>query len=65
MMVGALANHIAYGFGLRPPAERAEEDRALCERRTIMDEWWNYGRSVTLCDPDKRDLLASGFVAGP
>jgi len=65
MMVGALANHIAYGFGLRPPTERTEEERALCEGSTIMDQWWNYGRSVTLCDPDKRDLVASGFVAGP
>ena len=65
MMVGALAMHIGVGFGLVATPERTPQDRALCEGNTIMDAWWTYGHGVTLCEPDRRDLAASGFFVAP
>jgi hypothetical protein len=61
VMVGAMALHLGYGFGLRSTPDRTPDDRVACERHTIMDAWWAYGQGITLCDPDRRDLMSSGF----
>jgi hypothetical protein len=61
--IGGIAYDLGIEFGLRPSKERPAADAAACAGRTIMDGWWDYGLTASLCEADKIDLVASGFFA--
>jgi hypothetical protein len=64
--VGAMAHEIGHGFGLPHGQDRIGADQTLCANKTLMDWWWMYDQGgPTLCDPDRRDLAASGYFAAP
>lgn len=63
--VGAFAHEIGHGFGLPHGSSRTGPDLVACANKTLMDIWWEYDRTATLCDPDRRDLMASGYFAPP
>jgi hypothetical protein len=65
IFVGSLAVHLGVGFGLTPSAERTAADQTACLNNTIMDAWWQYGHGVSLCEPDRRDLVGSMYFAAP
>jgi hypothetical protein len=64
-VMGGIALHLGSAFGAQSAFTRPDVDRAACAGKTIMDEWWEYGRGMTLCDPDRTDFVASGFFAPP
>jgi hypothetical protein len=62
--IGGLAYDLGIDFGLVTVSSRSEPDRSACAG-TIMDAWWEYGRSAMLCDSDRAALARTGYLASP